>query len=176
MGRKISRKKQSVGGLYKSRKIFQQKGAGHQAFFTPGGVIQRNNVNRASLMAKGDFSDSILNKHDNIRKMIEDLSYDGKNLARYKDRKKRAYNMREAGMNLVRDTSKKKKGQAIVLVNKIKSTMNSIDRFSQTTGIEQLSGNAQPELFRLVIECRKQGLKAIRNILDRDISYLNEII
>jgi len=177
MGRKISRKKNHQP-KFRSKKFFQQGGS----ILARSGTIHmdREKMSSDRRNSQSDFSDT-MKKYDNIRRMIEDLKYDGNNLARYNERKRKGMAIRTECVKYLRDLRERKqrgtksmKSERNRLIGKITHAMAAMQKFANQSTIGAITtGKKKTEIYRLVMECRKRGIEAVYEQLNKDLSVMN---
>ena len=174
MGRKISRKKNHQS-KFRSKKFFQQGGS---TLARQGTVrIDSEAMSSGRRESQSDFSET-MKKYENIRRMIEDLKYDGNNLARYNERKDRGRAIRTECVKYLRDLNKFKRKKSMKLernrlIGKITDAMAAMQKFANQSTIGAITtGRNKTEIYRLVMECRKRGIEAVYEQLNKDLTVM----
>jgi len=174
MGRKISRKKNHQP-KFRSKKFFQQGGTTLASRGTQ--VLSRESMSSERRTSQSDFSDT-MKKYENIRRMIEDLKYDGNNLARYNERKDKGRAIRTECVKYLRDLNQRKRKKSMKsegnrLIGRITTAMAAMQKFANQSTIGAITtGKNKTEIYRLVMECRKRGIEAVYEQLNKDLTFM----
>ena len=160
MGRKISRKKK-LQSKYKSKKYFQSGGT---ATLTRGpvDVVHKATVTSGAQRADSEFSET-MKEYDNIRRIIENLKYDGNNLASYNERKTKYRNLKTAGIEWLLKFNKQSKAENLSsegqrISRNMGIAINAMQKFSNQSTIGSITqGQKKTEVHRLVMLCRRRG-------------------
>lgn len=177
MGRKISRKK-NLQSKYKSKKFFLKGGMG-TATLTPGkaGITYGATVTSGARAAQSQFSDT-MKEYDTIRRMIEDLKYDGNNLASYNERKSKYRTIKTEGIEWLiqhkeQSKSKNLRARGLRLEGKMQGAILAMQKFSNQSSIGSITqGQKKTEVHRLVMLCRRRGVEAITDQLQKDLTKI----
>ena len=176
MGRKISRKKK-LQSKYKSKKYFQ---SGGQSTVARGklDVLHTAAVTSGAQRAESEFSET-MKEYDNIRRIIENLKYDGNNLASYNERKTKYRNLKTAGIEWLLKKNKSNKAtslksEGLRIAKNMGIAINAMQKFSNQSTIGSITqGQKKTEVHRLVMLCRRRGVDAITDQLNKDLTKIN---
>ena len=168
MVRMYSRKKVPMKRVL-SKKVYDLSGG---ATLTPRGaeIVTSSKVSTQKMREQSIFSEN-MKQNDTIRKMIEELKYDGTNLARYNERKDKARTLRENAVSVLQDTNLQLH-KIKILIRKYKLAIGSIHAFIIESNISMYTGDDENEILHMVIDCRKSALEAIKKTLNKDNDYL----
>ena len=127
-----------------------------------------------------DFSEMMREK-ESIRKMIEDLKYDGNNLARYMERKRRGVVLRTECVKFMKDSSisknrEKEFNKEKILIEKIQYQIKAIDAFKNDSNYSKIVSGDQDQIYRLVLDARKRALEALSKMYVKDKDQIEKFI